>query len=287
MFAGILLGLGASACWAVANVAIARAGRDVGSMRALLWSQLTGAGMAALASLALDQRNLALAPSMSGWIAVACVSSLLAYVTMFYAFEHGRLTIAVPIMSSWAVISAALSLAVFGERLGAGQLAGGAAVVAGALVVSRYAQVESTRSGGGRTPRWLLAAAGAALGFGVLIPTMARLTPAFGAVGSIVVVYVADIALGLPLALAFRVNLRPPPAAAWLPVLAAGFFETAGFACITIAARFAPLALVSPFASLASALTVLYAWTVLRERPARAILIGAALVCAGVVILAL
>jgi len=38
---------------------------------------------------------------------------------------------------------------------------------------------------------------------------------------------------------------------------------------------------------LASALTVFYAWTVLRERPARAILIGAALVCAGVVILAL
>lgn len=287
MFAGILLGLGASACWAVANVAIARAGRDVGSIRALLWSQLTGAGMAALASLAIDQRNLALAPSVTVWIAIACVSSLLAYVSMFYAFEHGRLTIAVPIMSSWAVISAALSLAVFGERLGPGQLAGGAAVVAGALVVSRYVQVESARSGGGRAPRWLLAALGAALGFGVLIPTMARLTPAFGAVGSIVVVYVADIVLGLPLALAFRVNLRPPPAAAWLPVLAAGFFETAGFACITIAARFAPLALVSPFASLASALTVLYAWTVLRERPARAILIGAALVCAGVVILAL
>jgi len=36
-----------------------------------------------------------------------------------------------------------------------------------------------------------------------------------------------------------------------------GFFETAGFACITVGARFAPLALISPFASLASALTVL------------------------------
>ena len=70
-------------------------------------------------------------------------------------------------------------------------------------------------------------------------------------------------------------------------MLAAGLFETAGFACITVGSRFAPLALVSPFASLASALTVLYAWTVLRERPARPVLIGAALVCAGVVVLAL
>ena len=287
MFAGILLGLGASACWALANVAVARAGRDIGSFRALLWSLLAGAVMAAVASAAIDQHDLVLSSSRAGWIAVAAGSSLLAYVCMFYAFEHGRLSIAVPIMSSWAVIAAALSMVVFGERLGSRQLAGGAAVVAGALVVSRYAQVESARGGAGGTPRWVIGAVGAAIGFGVLIPTMARLVPMFGSIGSIGVVYVADIVLGVPLALAFGIGLRPPPGAAWLPVLAAAFFETAGFACITLGARFAPLALVSPFASLASALTVLYAWTVLRERPARPVLIGAALVCAGVVILAL
>jgi drug/metabolite transporter (DMT)-like permease len=286
MLAGVLLGLGASACWAVANVAIARAGRAVGSLRALLWSQLAGAVMAAIASAAIDRPNLALWSSLGSWIPVACVSSLVAYVAMFYAFEHGRLTIVVPIMSSWAVIAAALSIALFGERLGGTQLGGAAAVVAGAMVVSRYAQVES-RQGGSSTPRWLFATAAAAIGFGVLIPTMARLVPVFGSVGAIGAVYVADVAIGLPLALAFRIDLRPPPAAAWLAVLAGGFFETAGFACITIGARYAPIALVSPFASLASALTVLYAWTVLRERPARAVLAGAALVCAGVVILAL
>ena len=89
----------------------------------------------------------------------------------------------------------------------------------------------------------------------------------FGSIGAIGVVYVADIVLGVPLALAFGIGLRPPPGAAWLPVLAAAFFETAGFACITLGARFAPLALVSPFASLASALTVLYAWTVCASAP--------------------
>jgi drug/metabolite transporter (DMT)-like permease len=64
-------------------------------------------------------------------------------------------------------------------------------------------------------------------------------------------------------------------------------FETAGFACIVLAGRYAPLALVSPLSSLASAFTVLYAWAILRERPARPVLIGAALVCAGVITLAL
>ncbi|HMF44427.1 MAG TPA: DMT family transporter [Polyangia bacterium] len=289
MLAGVLLGLGASACWALANVAIARAGRSLGSLRALLWSQLVGAGLAALASAAVEQPNLTLhaLAVRGGWIGVACASSLLAYVCMFYAFEHGRLTIAVPIMSSWAVIAAAISLVLFHERLGRAQLGGAAAVIAGALVVSRYAQAESARASGGSKPRWLFAAAGAAIGFGVLIPAIARLVPAFGSIGAIGVVYVGDIVLGLPLALAFRIALKSPAGAAWLPVLAAGLFETAGFVCITVGSRFAPVALVSPFASLASALTVLYAWTLLRERPARAVLLGAALVCAGVVVLAL
>src|SRR4029079_8828341 len=68
MFAGILLGLGASACWALANVAVARAGRDLGSVRGLLWSLLTGAVMAALASVAIDQHDFALSASRVGWI---------------------------------------------------------------------------------------------------------------------------------------------------------------------------------------------------------------------------
>ncbi|HWA10254.1 MAG TPA: EamA family transporter, partial [Opitutaceae bacterium] len=135
--------------------------------------------------------------------------------------------------------------------------------------------------------RWLPAAVAAAVGFGVLIPAMRRLSPVFGPVGTIAVVYAADLALGLPLALAFRVRLALPPARAWAAIALSGFFETAGSACITLGARRAPLAIVSPLASLAAAFTVLYAWAVLRERPTRGVLVGAALVSAGVVVLAL
>src|SRR5262245_44383392 len=240
MIAGVLLGLGASACWALANVAIARAARSIGSFRALLWAQVAGAVMAAIASAAVDRPQWAAVPAMAGWIAAAGVSALAAYVCLFYAFEHGKLTIAVPIMSSWAVLSAALSIALLGERLGRAQLAGGAVVVAGALVVSRFAQPKAAGGAPGPTPRWLIASLGAAVGFGVLVPVVARLAPPFGSVGSVAVVYVADVALGLPLALIFRIGLRPPSGADWLPVLAAGLFETAGFVCITVGSRVAP-----------------------------------------------
>ena len=163
---------------------------------------------------------------------------------LFYAFEHGRLTIAVPVMSSWAVIAAGLSLAIFHEPVRAMQLVGAACVVAGAVVVSRFARATTTSAsgapGGAPAPRWLLASFGAALGFGLLIPLIGLLTPVTGRLGVIPVVYAADIALGLPLAWRFRVSLAPPRGRAWVAVALAGVFETAGFACIVLAGRYAP-----------------------------------------------
>jgi drug/metabolite transporter (DMT)-like permease len=286
MLAGMLLGLGASASWALANVAVQRAGRAVGALRALFWAQVLGIAMSGLGALAMSGRLPALTAADGGWLALAAVSGLAAYSCLFYAFEHGRLTIAVPIMSSWAVLSSGLSLLLFHDRLTAMQLVGSATVIAGAVVVGRHAQLEN---GGrvGATRSWLWASVGAAIGFGILIPTMRRLTPVFGPVATIGVVYAADLVLALPLALWFRVGLAPPEGISWLPVFLAGLLETAGSVSITLGMQRAPVAIVSPLASLASTLTVLYAWAILRERPAVGVLVGAALVSVGVVVLAI
>ena len=133
----------------------------------------------------------------------------------------------------------------------------------------------------------MLAAVGAAVGFGVLIPAIDRLAPVAGRLGAIPIVFFLDLVLGIPLALGVRVDLRPPPRAAWGAVAAAGLFETVGFVWISLGGAHAPVAIVSPLAGLASAFTVLFAWLVLRERPPRLVLAGAAVACAGVVILAL
>ncbi len=290
MFLGVVLGLSASASWALANVAVQRSARHVGVFRAILWAQLVGA-LLVVPLLIFDARTAAPTPLTILWVLLAGVAGLLAYGCMFFAFEHGRLTIAVPVMSSWAVIAAGLSLAIFREPVRPSQLAGAASVVLGAVVVSRFARSTTDASSPGssvaRAPRWLLAAFSAALGFGLLIPLIGLLAPVTGRLGVIPVVYGADIALGLPLALRLRVSLAPPRGRAWIAVLLAGLFETSGFACIALATRHAPLALVSPLSSLASAFTVLYAWAVLRERPAPPVLLGAALVCLGVITLAL
>ncbi|HVZ74100.1 MAG TPA: DMT family transporter [Polyangia bacterium] len=285
MIGGIVLGLGASACWAIANVAVQRSARLVGTFRGLLWAQLVGIVLV-VAALPFDVRTAAPTLGLAPWIFVAGAGSLLAYLCLFYAFEHGRLTIAVPVMSSWAVLASAISLVLFHERVRAAQLGGAALVVLGAVVVSRFAQASGGAAAGSK--RWLLASFGAAIGFGVSIPVIGVLAPATGRLGVIAVVYAADILLGLPLAARYRVSLSPPSGArAWIAVALAGFFEAAGFACIAFAARFAPLALVSPLSSQASTFTVLFAWLALRERPAKPVLLGAALVAGGVIILSL
>ena len=193
-------------------------------------------------------------------------------------------------MSSWAVLSSALSLArlprasrppvsCVGVGDGDRRRGGGGAPTRRRTGAAGGGTLEALAAGRGRRgDRIRRSHPGDA-------PALAGVRPGRRRSGSSTL---ADLALAVPLAA--RVPRRLPRAAAARLVAdrpGPGFFETAGSACITLGARHAPLAIVSPLASLAAAFTVLYAWAILRERPARGVLIGAALVSAGVVVLAL
>jgi drug/metabolite transporter (DMT)-like permease len=295
MLFGAVMGLAASASWAAANVFVQRSGRALGPPRALLWSQLCG-GLAVLpAALALDSRPGSWDAATLAWTGVGAVAAVLAYASLFYATSRGRLSVVVPIMSSWSMVATAISVGLLGERVRAGQLGGTALVVAGVAIISRASHRETVPAGGAgdssdrkQNDRLaLLFAFGAMIGFGTLVPVLDRLRPVAGQIGVVPFVFLLDLIVGLPLVLAGRVDLSPPPRAAWPGVAAAGVLETAGFVWISLGIARAPVAVVSPLASLSSALTVLYAWVVLRERPPRAVLLGAALACGGVVALSL
>ena len=291
---GIVMGLLASVSWAAANVFVQRSSRQLGPFRALVWAQVAGGVALAPAALMLDRRSGQIDGTVAGWIGFAAAAGVMGYASMFWAYERGRLDVVVPVLSSWSVVASAFSIIVLHQRLRGSQLAGAALVAAGVVVVSRFAAKADGPEGGegGASGFWrsrgaLLAAGCAALGFGLLIPTIDRLAPVFGQLGTISVVFAADLALGLPLAVLARVDLRPPPRAAWPSVLAAALFETVGFVWISLGVARAPVAIVSPFAGLASAFTVAFAWLALGERPARPLFAGVVLVCAGVVVLAL
>jgi drug/metabolite transporter (DMT)-like permease len=283
MIAGVLLGLLTSVSWACGNVLVQRSGRAIGTVRATLWALLAGAVLAGTLSLFLDGPLAAITPAVLGWTALAAVSGLTAYVCLFYTFAHGELSLTVPVISSWSLISSAISMLVFGERLGPVSLVGAALVFSGVLLVA----VSSSRGAVRGPPGRLLVALGAAVGFGVMIPALTHVSPALGELRATSVVYLSEVALGLPIALARRASVAPPGRASWALVLATALAETLGFVSLSFARRFAPLTVVTPVSSLAAALTVLYAWVVLRERPRPLAALGAALACAGIVVLAL
>lgn len=283
------MGLAASATWAAANVFIQKSSRAAGPFRALVWAQVVGALAALPLALLLDDRSGAIDAGVVVWAAVAAVAAIVAYACVFVSMERGRLSIVVPIMSSWSVVAAGLAIAL-GEAIRRSHLLGAGLVVAGVLIVSRFSggseptdQPDEARQKRGALP----AAIGAAVGFGVLIPAIDRLAPVVGRVGAIPLVFFFDLLLGVPLALMARVDLRIPSRRMWPAVAAAGLLETAGFVWISLGVERAPVAVVAPLSGLASALTVLFGWLVLRERPGAAVLAGAAIACAGVVTLAL
>jgi drug/metabolite transporter (DMT)-like permease len=284
MLLGILLGLGASASWAVANVAIQRSTHAVGALRAALWAQVVGGAGAVLVHL-LEHPVAPWTADAAWWAGAGGGAALLAYAGLFVATERGRLSIVVPVVSSWSLLAAAIGIGLLGERLRVVRLAGAGLVVLGVWLVARPAAGAEARPTHERTA--LLAALAGAVGFGVMIPAIGRLTPAAGALGAVALIMGVELALGLPVAVALGVDVRAPVGAAWRPVLAAGLFEVLGFACVALGTSHAPVAIVAPAASVGGSLTVAWAWLVLRERPGRIALAGAALSAAGVMTLAL
>src|SRR4051812_24769638 len=171
MTLGLLLGLGASVSWAMANVAIQRSGRELGPFRALFWAQLSVLPPFALSSL-LWEAHEPLDTSLILWALIAGASSLCAYVPLFYALEKGRLSVVVPIASSWTIVSTAMAVP-SGEPLRANQVAGTVLVLAGIVLVtrppsSRLSVPRDTRA----ERRATLAAFVAAVGFGVMVPAL-------------------------------------------------------------------------------------------------------------------
>jgi drug/metabolite transporter (DMT)-like permease len=286
VIAGLLLGLGASVCWAAANVAIQRSARTLGVVPALLWAQVVGGAVLAVAAALLERPTAPWTPALLAWTAAGGLAACLAYVGLFYATAYGRLSLVVPIVSSWALIALAVGVGVLGEAVGLPDLAGVLLVVAGVTLVARAAGRGDAPTEAAAERRALAAAVGGALGFGVLVPAIDQLTPAAGPLGAVAVVFAVELLIALPVARGLGVRLEPPARAGWTPVAIAGLFEVAGFACVSLGAMRAPLAMVAPAASVSAPLTVLWAWLVLRERPGALAAGGAALSACGVLLLA-
>ncbi|WP_298403810.1 DMT family transporter [uncultured Chloroflexus sp.] len=276
---GIIYGLIAALGWGTGDFLITRATRQLGWQWTLLFAQM--AGIVAI-GLVLLGRGDPLPPWGPDWLAAVAVNLLNVTGTLllYRAFTIGTLAIVSPISASFAAVTAALAL-LDGETLGMITLAGTGFVIGGVIVVSRGPGTAHTNL------RGVPEAIGVAISFGLFFWLIGDITATFGIAWPVLIGRVVTV-LAAAMILAFsRPALPQLTAARGGLIIAASVLDTIAFLSFNTGIATAYVSVVTALASIFSAVTVVLAWLVLRERLARSQWLGVAGILVGVLLVSL
>jgi drug/metabolite transporter (DMT)-like permease len=185
----MVYGLVAAAGWGLSSVAAAYAARRMGTLAALLISQVTGTIVLGLALAALHPHLPTLASTTVLGLAGAGLFSLVGWLTYYRALEHGPVGIVSGAAATYGGVTAILALIILGEPLGRFGGIGGALAVAGvaAAAMQTTARPRAVTIDGIPVPReWALDGAAATRGprqrpWGLLLALTSALTYGTGA----------------------------------------------------------------------------------------------------------
>ncbi|QBD76106.1 DMT family transporter [Ktedonosporobacter rubrisoli] len=256
---GILFGLLAAVCFALADFVVTHATRHVGVLQALFAIQLFGVlvvGAVLIIMQAPPPGSLAVWALMGGISLINFVGTLLLY----RAFAIGTLSLVSPIASGFAVVTAVLALA-SGERPPILTLVGTSALIVGVIVVARARGVAGASSLAG-----LPEALGASICLGIYFWALNRITPTLGAIWPVWTTRLVQLLCAFPiLSIRGPFMLRKTWQAAPLLLLAA-IFDSGALLAFNLGIGQTYTTIATALTSLYSAVTVLLAWLFLRER---------------------
>ena len=271
MTAALVLALGASLAWGVADFVGPWQGRTLGTLRVMLWAQLAGITLLGVVVAARGD-----GPHEWGvlWAVPAALSGTLGLYAYYRGMATGTMSVVAPIAGASAIVPVVFGIAT-GDRPRPVQLAGIGAAIAGVALASRE-QDEGRRRVAAGVGLALLAA----VGFGFYFPPMhaaGDADPWWGAfvfrltAGAIVLV---TVALRRP-----AVRLRGGKLAV---VAAVGCGDTLGNLLFAASAARGIVSLTAVLASLYPIVTVGLAAVVLHERIGGLQRLGVLLTLAGV-----
>jgi drug/metabolite transporter (DMT)-like permease len=215
----VIFGLSAAVGWGLADFFGAVAGRRIGALSAVISGQLLSA---AFMTVLLLVTGVSLAPlADSIWLLVlnGAVAAF-AYATHYKALELGPVAVVSPIGAGYAVVGVVLAIAILGERPGALALTGAGIAVVGVALVST--DLKKLRDGIENRVPGLPWAVAAAIAFGVAGFLLGWVSQRAGWIPGLWGSRVAQVAFYVPLAAAFRGDLRRLRAGAglWIALLA-------------------------------------------------------------------
>lgn len=277
---GVIFGLLAALGWGAGDFVLSRIARRIGPLPTLLYVQV--AGIAAICLVLVLRRDpLPADPELWALAAGVNLLNVAGTLCLYRALAVGTVAIVSPIAASFAAVTAVLAF-IGGERLEPLALAGVALVMGGVVVVSRP-PAELPAGAAGQTTG-IAAALGAAFAYGVFFYLLGPVTAGMGIAWPVLVGRLLTTAVALAL-LALRRVVPPRPNRGLLGAAAlATSLDTMGFLSYNSGIATAYVSVVTALASIFSAVTVLLAWVVLRERLAASQWAGVAAVLAGVLL---
>ncbi len=271
----LVLALGASLAWGVADFVGPLVARTLGALRVLFWAQV--GGLAAIA-LAVAVRG----HGPHDWLVLLAVPAALAGTLGLWAYYRGiaagAISVVAPIAGASAVIPVIFGIAT-GDSPSATQVAGIAFALVGVVLASLEPQEGSRRVAAGVGLALL-----AALGFGCYFPPMHIAGKADFWWASLLFRTTALLIIATAVALQ-RPDLRVRGRELWI-VLGVGIGDTIGNVLFAASSGHGLVSLTAVLASLYPIVTVVLAAAVLHEQTAAAQKAGIALTLAGVVLIA-
>ena len=270
----LLLALGASLAWGVADFVGPLVSRTLGMLRVLFWAQVGGVLAIGLAVAVRGQ-------GPAGWAVLFAILASLGGMLGLFAYYRGMKTGAMSVIAPIAGVSAVIPV-VFGIATGDNPSTAQIAGVVCALVGVGLASVEH-HEGSARVAAGVGLALLAALGFGFYFPWMHAAGKVDFWWASLVFRSTALLIVAAALS-AQRPSLRLRPRDLGI-VVAVGIGDTIGNVLFAASSSHGLVSLTAVLASLYPVVTVLLAAAVLRERVAPMQRAGIALTLAGVALI--
>lgn len=290
---GILLGLLSALSWGSSDLLARFASRKIGTLRAMLYMQLTGFVLLTVALHWLGGLGRLAGGDWRPWVWGISVGALntCATLALYRSFEIGKMSIVGPISASYPALTMILS-ALTGERLTVVRLAGFVLILLGVVVVAQGEEVpghanpvDSKRSPEGSKlgVGWALLAA---FGFGVMFWILGlRVIPLLGSAPTVWVIRLTSAMLTALVILLLRQPMKAPDREANPFILGMGFLDTSAYVLNNYGMQMEQVSVVSVLASLYGAVTVGLAATILGERISRMQWLGIISIFVGIVLI--
>ena len=219
-------------------------------------------------------------PGLMLWAPLTGAALGFGYLVYYTGLARGAVTVVSSAASAWLAITVLIAVALFGESVGAGQLALMAGVLLGILLLSAGPLTGSEMSSG--LP-WGLATM---LGIGVAMALFDNATAAAGPMLAVLVVRAVSVIPSSALALARRMPIRrPQDRNGWTLLATTGIVDAAGYVGYNLGVASAPVSLVAPIAAAHPLVTIALAVIINRERPRITQWAGASLIIAATITL--